>query len=256
MGGMMGGLDDIFGGPAAPPAAPAVQDKVVLPADRGDGMQLRCAFIKQNDRVCMRLTVENQTMAPISDFAIQFNKNSFGLQPESPAGLGQVLPPAVQPGSSATGVLPLLTNGQLSDSKGLVQMAIKTNVKVHYFQDAADVLLFLTADGRLAQNVFLEQWKGNPQEHRVEVQGVPPQSEVVETICPKFEASSVFFIARRKLPEADMIYLSVKTFNGFVMLAEVGFKPGTGNASIVVKSQQPQYVPLLATSIEKILKTP
>jgi|LauGreDrversion4_1035100.scaffolds.fasta_scaffold17636_1 AP-1 complex subunit beta-1 len=255
MGGGMGGLDDLFGGPSAPPAAPAVQDKVVLPADKGEGMQLRCAFIKQGADVCMRLTIENRTMGPLSDFAIQFNKNSFGLQPESPAALGQSLPPSIAPGGSATGLVKMLTNGQLSDSKGLVQMAIKTNVKVHYFQDAADVLLFLTADGRLEQKAWLEQWKGTAQEHKIEISGVPPQSEVVEQVCPKLEASMVFFIARRKLPEADNIYLSVKTFNGIVMLAEVSFRPGTGNAAITVKSAQPQYVQLLAASIEKLLKS-
>ena len=257
MGGMggMGGLDDLFGGPSAPPAAPAVQDKVVLPADKGEGMQLRCAFIKQGADVCMRLTIENRTMGPLSDFAIQFNKNSFGLQPESPAALGQSLPPSIAPGGSATGLVKMLTNGQLSDSKGLVQMAIKTNVKVHYFQDAADVLLFLTADGRLEQKAWLEQWKGTAQEHKIEISGVPPQSEVVEQVCPKLEASMVFFIARRKLPEADNIYLSVKTFNGIVMLAEVSFRPGTGHAAITVKSAQPQYVQLLAASIEKLLKS-
>lgn len=255
MGGGMGGLDDLFGGPSAPPAAPAVQDKVVLPADKGEGMQLRCAFIKQGADVCMRLTIENRTMGPLSDFAIQFNKNSFGLQPESPAALGQSLPPSIAPGGSATGLVKMLTNGQLSDSKGLVQMAIKTNVKVHYFQDAADVLLFLTADGRLEQKAWLEQWKGTAQEHKIEISGVPPQSEVVEQVCPKLEASMVFFIARRKLPEADNIYLSVKTFNGIVMLAEVSFRPGTGHAAITVKSAQPQYVQLLAASIEKLLKS-
>ena len=58
-----------------------------------------------------------------------------------------------------------------------------------------------------------------------------------------------------KLPEADNIYLSVKTFNGIVMLAEVSFRPGTGNAAITVKSAQPQYVQLLAASIEKLLKS-
>ena len=89
------------------------------------------------------------------------------------------------------------------------------------------------------------------------MQGLPPQAENVETVCPKMEAANVFFIARRKLPDgADMVYFSVKTFNGHVLLAEVGFRPGSGAATIVVKSAQPQYVPLLATAIEEILKAP
>ena len=105
------------------------------------------------------------------------------------------------------------------------------------------------------QQAFLGQWKGGLPEHRVDVSGIPPQSEVVEQICPKFEALSVFFIARRKLPDgADMVYFSCKTFNGHVLLAEVGFRPGSGSASIIVKAPQPQYVPLFATAIEKALK--
>jgi len=205
----------------------------------------------------MSITIENGTASPLSGFAIQFNKNSFGLQPESPAALGACLPPTCPPGGSISGTMPLLTNGQLSDSKGVVQMAIKTNVKVHYFQDVADVLLFLGADGKLDQKTFLDLWKSIGSEHRVEVSGLPPQAESVEQVCPKLEASSVFFIARRKLPDgADMVYLSVKTTAaGIVMLAEVGFRPGSGAASIVIKAQQPQYVPLLAASIEKLLRS-
>jgi len=239
------------------PAAPAVpQNKITLDAARGEGMQIRSAFVKEGGVIKMQVTIENNTMAPLSAFAIQFNKNSFGLVPESPAAFGACLPQQIAPGASGSGSMTVLSNGPLSDSKGAVQMAIKTNVKVHYFQDVADVLLFLVPDGRVDQKAFLDMWKSIGQEHRIEVGGLPPQSEVVEQVCPKLEAQLVFFIARRKLPDgADMVYFSVKTFNGMVLLAEVGFRPGSGACSIVVKSQQPQYVPLLASSIEKVLKT-
>jgi len=255
--GGLGGLDDLFGGPVAPAAPSVPQNKITLPADKGEGMQIRSAFVKEGGQLKMQITIENNTMGPLSGFAIQFNKNSFGLVPESPAALGQCLPQQIAPGASGSGSMALLNNGPLSDSKGAVQMAIKTNVKVFYFQDTANLTLFLVADGRLDQQAFLAQWKGTAQEHRVEVSGVPPTAEVVEQICPKFEAQQVFFIARRKLPDgADMVYFSVKTFNGHVLLAEVGFRPGSGAATIVVKSAQPQYVPLLATAIEEILKAP
>ena len=132
-------------------------------------------------------------------------------------------------------------------------MAIKTNVKVSYFQDAADLCLFLTKEGRLEQGKFLEMWRGGLQEHRVEVSGFAEAP--VESVMPRFEAASVFFVARTKRdPQNDLVYVSCKSFNNIVLLAEVGFRPGTGTASITVKSPQPQYVPLLATSIEKLLK--
>lgn len=111
--------------------------------------------------------------------------------------------------------------------------------------------------------------------------GLSPAAENVDAVCHKFEvsalcahncvrvscvpvhdlsfplpqASSIFFIARRKLPDgADMVYFSVKTMNGVVMLAEVGFRPGTGNASISIKANQPQYVGLLGESIQKLIR--
>ena len=127
---------------------------VTLDATKGEGMQIRSAFVKEGGQLKMQITIENNTMQPLSGFAIQFNKNSFGLVPESPAAMGACLPQQIMPGSSGSGSFNLLNNGPLSDSQGAVQMAIKTNVKVSYFQDIADVLLFLTPDGKLDLNEF------------------------------------------------------------------------------------------------------
>ena len=116
------------------------------------------------------------------------------------------------------------------------------------------MLLFLAPDSRLDKNVFLEQWKSLTTEHRADVQGL--QNENVEAICPKMEAANVFFIARRKLPDgADMVYFSCKTLNNVTMLAELGFRPGTGTCSISLKSAQGLYMPLLAESLQKILRS-
>jgi len=253
-------MADLFGGPPAPAPAPAVSAaKVVLPADRGEGMQVRSVFVKLDGVIFQQVTIENHGQQPLSGFALQYNKNSFGLVPQSPAALGEVIPGPIMPGQSASGNMPVTAAGPLSDSKGVVQMAMKNNVKVFYFQDAVDLTCFLVGaneGGRLDKGVFLEQWKGIQQEARTDVQGLPPAAENIDAVCPKFEASSVFFIARRPpTPEGTIfVYFSVKTMNGVVMLAEVGFRPGTGTASISIKAQQPQYVPLMTESIQKLLR--
>jgi hypothetical protein len=257
VGGAMGGLEDLFGGPtaAAPAPAAAALPKVALPADRGEGMQVRSAIVNQGGRLFQQITIENNSMAPLSGFAVQYNKNSFGLVPETPNALGQVLPPSIAPGQSASGLVPLKHDGQPSDSKGAVQMAIKNNVKVFYFQDVCDVCAFLAADGRLEKNAFLEQWRALPGECSVQAQGLAPAQENVDAVCTRLEAASIFFIARRKMPDgADMVYFSVKTLNGLTLLAEIGFRPGSGAASIAVKSSSAPYVPLLAESLQKLLK--
>lgn len=245
------GMEDLFGGgPAAPPA----EDKVVLSADKAEGMQVRNTFVLQGGKAYQKITIENQSMAPLSGFAIQYNKNSFGATPESPMGLGQVMPPQLAPGQSHTGLVPLTFAGGPTNSKGLIQMAIKNNVKVFYFQDAFGLENFLVPDGRLERGVFLEQWKGIPNEVRVEVPGLSPAQENVDALCPKLEAALVFFIARRKLPDgADLVYFSVKTQNGVSMLTEIGFRPGTGSCSIAVKAAQPQYMLLFGEALKKLV---
>ena len=74
----------------------------------------------------------SQGTAPLSGFAIQYNKNSFGVAPPSPAALAQVMPAQLAPGQSHTGLIPLVVSGQPSEQGqyGVIQMAIKNNVKV------------------------------------------------------------------------------------------------------------------------------
>jgi len=263
-GGLMGGLDDLFGGPAAPPpssggAPPGA--KLVLPADRGDGMQIKSCFVKDpQGRLCQSYTVENNGGVPLSGFAVQYNKNTFGLLPESPGKLGEVLPAQIMPGQSATGLVPLMPTGPPAPDTppGVIQIAVKNNVKVYYFQDAVDVSLFLVGaeQGRIDKGVFLEQWKGLATEHKLDAAGLPPPAENIEAFCPKMEAASVFFIARRKAADgADSVYFSCKTLNNVVMLVEVSFRPGTGACQITIKSPQALYMPLLGESIQKVLRS-
>ena len=127
--------------------------------------------------------------------------------------------------------------------------------QVFYFQDVFDILLFLAPNGRLDRPTFLELWKSVGPEHRVDLTGLSPSSENVDLVCSRFEACSVFFIARRKLPDgADMVYFSVKTISDVTMLVELGFRPGTGACSIIAKAQQAHYVPLLCESLQKLLR--
>ena len=74
----------------------------------------------------------SQGTAPLSGFAIQYNKNSFGVAPPSPAALAQVMPAQLAPGQSHTGLIPLVVSGQPSEQGqyGVIQMAIKNNVNV------------------------------------------------------------------------------------------------------------------------------
>ena len=65
-------------------------------------------------------------------FAIQFNKNSFGLTPAAPL---SVAGPIVA-GGSATAALAIATSGAVMKMEPLlkVQMAMKNDIDVFYFE--------------------------------------------------------------------------------------------------------------------------
>ena len=77
----------------------------------------------------LALKITNNSQSPMSDFAIQFNVNSFGLLP------GLLTVPEISAGNSFTTTIPLVKGGQIQemDPQNLLQVAIKNNVGVYYF---------------------------------------------------------------------------------------------------------------------------
>lgn len=51
--------------------------KVLLPADKGDGMQVSGAFLLERGNLALLLTIQNNSPQNLSDFAMQFNVNVY-----------------------------------------------------------------------------------------------------------------------------------------------------------------------------------
>jgi vesicle coat complex subunit len=115
------------------------QKTVMLPASDGKGMEISAVFLKRQNKFFMDLTFTNKTTQPMSEIAIQFNKNTYGLVPMAPIGIN-VLPPNTSKDFS----LPLGTNGpvQQMNPPTLLQIAVKNNVGVYYFQHVLPTSLF------------------------------------------------------------------------------------------------------------------
>lgn len=75
------------------------------------------------------LTFINHSAQPLTDFAIQFNVNSYGLLPST-------LSVQVGPNETKQVSLQLFTNGQKQEMNpvNLLQIAIKNHLGVYYFQ--------------------------------------------------------------------------------------------------------------------------
>ena len=82
----------------------------------------------------------------MTDFGIQFNKNSFGLWPSGPLSV-----PAVQAGQTVPTQLILTTQGQVQkmDPLTTLQVAIKNNLKVFYFATEVPLEVLFTPDGKM-----------------------------------------------------------------------------------------------------------
>eukprot|EP00276_Gloeochaete_wittrockiana_P004635 CAMPEP_0184659200 /NCGR_PEP_ID=MMETSP0308-20130426/28715_1 /TAXON_ID=38269 /ORGANISM="Gloeochaete witrockiana, Strain SAG 46.84" /LENGTH=861 /DNA_ID=CAMNT_0027098849 /DNA_START=272 /DNA_END=2857 /DNA_ORIENTATION=- len=259
------GIDDLLGGPISQPPAfstttlqptsKALHTVTLLPAMRGKGMQITGSFSREQGRPVMNLTFENQGQVPLSGFAIQFNKNSFGLIPAVPL---QVAP--VNPAQTVSASLPLANTGPLAPPPVslVLQVAVKNNVDVFYFQDSIPFWVLLGEDGRVGGEEFLNLWqRGFPEGSERTTQIANIKVEPLEAIQAKLEAHNIFFVGRRPLPDGQMeaMYLSVKSITGIAILLELTFRAGYNATKVVSKTSDVSYVPLLESSLEHILRT-
>ena len=138
---------DPFGAAAAPPPTAAAAPpplRVVLPADKGKGLSISAALLRNGPQTATyRLRLSNATAAPIDGLLIQFNKNAAGLAPLAAAIPLQSLPPSAAGGAAVEVDVPLSAGAaaQTDASKGqLLQVAVRTNqLGVFYFDDAVPV---------------------------------------------------------------------------------------------------------------------
>ncbi|CAF4510152.1 unnamed protein product, partial [Rotaria sp. Silwood2] len=87
-------LDDIFGDLNLNTATSAISfsnnNTLVLPkevwlsAQKGKGLEILGTFARRNNQIVMEIDFINKALQSMSDFALQLNRNSFGLTPSQP----------------------------------------------------------------------------------------------------------------------------------------------------------------------------
>lgn len=87
-------LGDIFGlgAPQCSNINVVIPKVTWLPAEKGKGLEVQGTFSRRNGQVSMDMTFTNKAMQAMSAFAIQLNKNSFGLVPSAPLQMGTLQP--------------------------------------------------------------------------------------------------------------------------------------------------------------------
>ncbi|XP_015793849.1 AP-2 complex subunit beta isoform X1 [Tetranychus urticae] len=226
-------LGDIFGIPVTstfftPPK------ELWLSATDGKGLELSGTFTRRNGAIHMEMTFVNRAMQSMTGFAIQFNKNSFGLAPGQPLTVQTPL----QPNLSSDASLPLSTNGPVQKMNPLtnLQVAVKNNVGIFYFSAVVPLHVYCVEDGSMDKRVFLSTWKEIPSQNELQfpINGVNLDADAISS---KLQSNNVFTIAKRTVEGNDMLYQSFKLTNNMWILAELKIQPGSPDIQLSVKSR-------------------
>ncbi|CAH0388192.1 AP-1 complex subunit beta-1 [Capsicum chinense] len=241
-------LGDIFG--IAPVVTGYIAPKQMwLPADKGKGLELWGTFSRKNGQISMDFTFHNKAMQPMMDFAIQLNKNSFGLTPAKP-----LLVTPLQPRLSQEVSLPLATTGAIQRMEPLtnLQVALKNNIDVFYFATIVPMHVYFVEDGQMDKRLFLQTWKDIPAQNEVQYILSNVQCNT-ETVVQKMQQNNVFTIAKRNVEGQDMLYQSIKLTNGIWILNELKISPGSPNITLSLKSVSLDIAPGVCQSYDAIL---
>uniref|UniRef100_A0A3P8W0U0 AP complex subunit beta n=1 Tax=Cynoglossus semilaevis TaxID=244447 RepID=A0A3P8W0U0_CYNSE len=249
-----GGLEDLFdlGGGVGMPLGSFCPPKTVwLPAMKAKGLEISGTFVRRAGVIQMEMTITNKAMSVMTGFAIQFNRNSFGLAPAGPI----QVPSPLSPNQNIEVSLPLNTVGPVMKMEPLnnLQVAIKNNIDVFYFSCQYPISVLFVEDGKMERQVFLATWKdiANENESQFQIKDCHLNSD---TASNKLQTSNIFTIAKRTVDGQDMLYQSMKLTNGIWVLAELKIQAGNPNYTVSLKCRAPEVSQCVFQSYEAVLK--
>lgn len=246
------GLFDL--GPVAPAAQP--QKQVVLPADQGKGMQISGAFVRREGRLALDLAIVNYTPAPMGNFVIQFDKNTFGIVPTT-----TVIPINIlHQNQSGEASLPLASTAVVGAGppSTVIRMAVKNSLsnEIYFFQMNLPFHVLLTESGQLERSAYLSMWKSIPDANeRTKDIVLNAGSPDLDYHIRKLTSKNLFEIARRKVNDQDVVYLSAKTENSVYILVELTLKYGIRQCRCSCKTASVEYAALFEQAIESVLNS-
>ncbi len=245
-------------------STPQVRMNKVCAAEKSAGIDVFAGFHQVDGKVLLELDFHNVNSAtPVSNLAIQLNKNAFGL---SPVNQQIVLNPPINTGFnskttvelvSSQGMIAPLNPGQTASPQ--VQVAIKNMSTNHIFYFAVNFNLeaLFSSNGTMDRTSFIDTWKNIDDSNELygTLSELPSSSLDIDQVQAMFAMYNIFFIARRSAMEGqEVVYFSMKTMTGIDFLAELTFKKGVNACKICVKTENSAYGAIAKNSIENLLR--
>uniref|UniRef100_A0A6Q2X8W7 AP complex subunit beta n=1 Tax=Esox lucius TaxID=8010 RepID=A0A6Q2X8W7_ESOLU len=225
--------------------------QVWLPAVKAKGLEISGTFSRRQGQMYMDMTFTNKALQHMTDFAIQFNKNSFGVIPTTPLPIHTPL----MPSQSIDVSLPLNTIGPVMkmDPLNNLQVAVKNSIDVFYFSGLIPLNIFFVEDGKMERQVFLATWKDIPNENELQYQ-IKECHLNADTVSGKLQNDNIYTIAKRNVEGQDMLYQSLKLTNGIWILAELRIQPGNPNYTLSLKCRAPEVSQYVYQVYDSVLK--
>ncbi|KAK8968249.1 Beta-adaptin-like protein C [Platanthera guangdongensis] len=235
--------------PAAPSGPPL---PILLPTSTGQGLQISAQLVRRDGQIFYSLLFENSSQMVLDGFMIQFNKNTLGL-----AAAGQLQVAPLQPGASARTLLPMVAfqNVSAGPPNTLLQVAVKNNQQpVWYFNDKLSLHIFFSEDGRMERANFLETWKSLPDSNEVTKDLPGAIIHNMDATVEHLAEANVFFVAKRRNANKEILYMSAKGPRGVPLLIELTGSVGVPGVNCAVKTPSPEVAPLFFEAMDTLLK--
>jgi hypothetical protein len=224
-----------------------------LQSQNGNGMQIIGTFARRKGQMQMDLVFNNLSQQQLSGFAIQFNKNSFGITPTNSLNINGPL----NPNDSAETVLDLNKNGPVQQMTPInnLQIAVKNNTGIYYFQTLVPIHILFVESGKLEQDEWFKNWQDNSlNEYKYNIANLNKYADIKE-IVNKLQINNVFCIAERYVNNMNVLYLSVKLEQNIIFVMEMLIDQALRNVKLSTKTAAVSLVSPFQNAIEEILKS-
>merc|ERR1711920_455868 len=243
-----GDLLDLFG--TSQPSVPVGRPKKeILSAAKGNGITISACYYRESDKMMMEIAITNvSNPITIKRAALKFNANYLKLSPDPP---GQIkIPEPISAGKSCTIPITLGQNGQYNNSKVQIQMAMKTDAGVVYFQDKIPIEVMFGSDGKLSREDYLKMWQdGSLKEHQ-KVKNKLSTMDFQEIIS-RLEKNRIFFVAKRTALNTISLFYSCKIASLWLMVELTVAK--TGAAKCVAKAKDDKIAEVTCARILELV---
>jgi len=218
------------------------------------GFGVEAAVDRQNGAPVLHLGFENATQAPLKGFAIQFNKNTYGLGPG--ASLTDLVP-SIRPGEKKEFVLPLVVGGQLLSDQPItnpmvLQVAVKNDRDVFYFTITMDLKSVLREQEPMSRDDFTKDWQavGDHGQQANFAHGDVSIDAAIEALKQK----NIYYVAQRGTENADSLYFSCSTIQNQTILSELSVQKNGDMVKVATRAQHPQLAAAFNTTVINILR--